>query len=152
MESKCLACEARAGRLRLTPAPEIYSGVHWIIEHIHPTSILGWVVLATRTHRRALHDLTEEEWDEANRLLPVLIQAVRRVTDAEKEYLVQFAEKEGFEHVHFHVIPRAREWRDELRGPGVFSYGMGASVSDPVSEQDMTSMAERLRTEIAKML
>lgn len=150
--SKCLACEARAGRLKLNPAPEIYSGSHWIVEHVHPTSIAGWIVLATRQHRRALHDLTSEEWEEANRLLPVLVQAVRKVTDSDKEYLVQFAEKQGFEHVHFHVIPRAPDWPDQLRGPGVLTNGMGDGVRNPVSEEDMTDIAERLAAAISELL
>ncbi|MGI8578349.1 MAG: hypothetical protein ACR2KG_10635 [Nocardioidaceae bacterium] len=32
----------------------------------------------------------------------------------------QFAEAEGFHHVHFHVIPRAADLPRDLRGPDIF--------------------------------
>ena len=143
MEAKCLACEARAGRLELNPAPQIYSGPHWIVEHVHPTDIPGWVVLATRQHRHALHDVTPDEWAEFQSILPRLIEALREVTGCDREYVAQFAEQEGFEHVHFHVIPRARDWPSEWRGFRV-SAAMGTNAKNPVSPEAMTEIAERL--------
>jgi diadenosine tetraphosphate (Ap4A) HIT family hydrolase len=150
LKARCLACEARAGRLQLNPAPEIYSGSHWIVEHAHPTDILGWVVLATRQHRHALHDVTSEEWAEFQVILPRLIDALREVTECDKEYVAQFAEQEGFEHVHFHVIPRAKDWPADWRGFHV-SAAMGASAKNPVSAEAMTDIAQRLRTTIGEL-
>lgn len=149
MEAICLACEARAGRLQLNPAPEIYSGHHWIVEHVHPTDITGWVVLATRQHRHALHDVTPEEWAEFQAILPRLIDALRDVTGCDKEYVAQFAEQEGLEHVHFHVIPRAEDWPIEWRG-FLVSAAMGANAKNPISAEAMTDIAQRLRAKIAE--
>lgn len=75
----CLACQARAGKLKLNPAPEIYSSEHWIVEHVDPTDILGWVVLATREHRHAMHELTPAEWAEMGTVLPALCRAMQEV-------------------------------------------------------------------------
>lgn len=143
-EPECLACKARVGEIELSPAPEIYGGEHWIVEHLHPTDILGWVVLATRKHRHALHDLTDEEWAEMSRILPVLCACLHELTGSDKEYLAQFAEAAGFSHVHVHVIPRAREWPTEWRGFHVHN-AMGAAALNPVSADEMTTFACRLK-------
>ncbi len=54
------------------------------------------------------------------------------------------AEKPGFEHLHFHVVPRAAALTDEHEGPEVFSL-LGVSADDevPLAEQDR--LAEALR-------
>lgn len=141
---ECLACQARAGKLQLNPAPEIYRGKHWIVKHIHPTDILGWVVVATREHRHALHDLTNEEWAEMARVLPALCSSLHELTGSEKEYLAQFAEASGFNHVHVHVIPRAAEWPVEWRGFSVHN-AMGDGASSAVPAEEMSEFALRLR-------
>ncbi|MFN2609884.1 MAG: HIT family protein [Actinomycetota bacterium] len=147
----CLACQARAGKIRLNPAPEIYSGEHWIVEHIEPTDILGWVVLATREHRHAMHDLVPAEWAEVTSVLPALCQAIRNVTGCEKEYLAQFAEQDGFNHVHIHVIPRMPTWPVEWRGFSVSS-AIGKNAKQPISAERMSEFALRLKAELERLL
>jgi diadenosine tetraphosphate (Ap4A) HIT family hydrolase len=44
------------------------------------------------------------------------------VTGCVKTYVMQFAEREGFAHVHFHIVPRMPEQPDDRRGPSVFGY------------------------------
>ena len=50
-----------AARISLTNAPRILETPHWIVEHGHPTEILGWLVLVLNRHCPAIHDLTAEE-------------------------------------------------------------------------------------------
>ncbi|MEV0354048.1 hypothetical protein AB0H88_50615 [Nonomuraea sp. NPDC050680] len=41
------------------------------------------------------------------------------MTDCEKTYVMQFAELEGFNHVHFHTVPRMADLSADLRGPKI---------------------------------
>ena len=70
----------------------------------------------------AIDELTEHEAAELGPLLRRLTKALRAVTGCEKTYVVQFAEAEGFGHVHFHVVPRMASFTDDERGPNVFNF------------------------------
>jgi diadenosine tetraphosphate (Ap4A) HIT family hydrolase len=39
-----------------------------------------------------------------------------------KEYIACFAEMEGFKHIHFHVIPKTKEYSEENKGTKAFQY------------------------------
>ena len=52
---------------------------------------------------------------------------MRAVLGCSKTYVALFAEAEGFEHVHFHVVPRSLDLDPGLRGPRVF----GRLCGDP---------------------
>jgi diadenosine tetraphosphate (Ap4A) HIT family hydrolase len=108
------------------------------VEHIDPTDILGWVVLATRQHRHALHDLSRAEWDEMFVVLPALCRAMQELIGCDKEYLAQFAEQEGFQHVHVHVVPRMSQWPPE--------------TAKPITEEEMTTFSLRLRHRLNEVL
>ncbi|MFD9289964.1 HIT family protein [Streptomyces sp. NPDC060030] len=55
-----------------------------------------------------------------------------------KTYVVQFAEAEGFSHVHFHIVPRDGALAPEHRGPGVFGL-----LRAPESERVTAARADR---------
>ncbi len=120
-DDKCKSCQAIQGLISLTNSPRIFETDHWIIEHLHPSSIEGWLVVVLNRHCGALHQLTEEEFTELGRLLRILSQALHEILRTEKEYVVQFAEGDGFNHVHFHVIARLPAWPESLKGASVFS-------------------------------
>jgi diadenosine tetraphosphate (Ap4A) HIT family hydrolase len=65
------------------------------------------------------------------------------VTGCQKTYVVQFAEAEGFSHVHFHVLPRPADLPAEHRGPRVFGL-LGAAEGERVSADRMDEVAEAL--------
>src|SRR6266545_2959824 len=46
-----------------------------------------------------------------------LSRALHAVTGCVKTYVAQFAEGQGFEHVHFHVVPRMVDLPDGAKGP-----------------------------------
>ena len=48
---------------------------------------------------------------------------------------MQFAEGDGFQHVHFHLIARSHDWPAEFKGPRIFA---AWSVTNPVSADEAT--------------
>jgi hypothetical protein len=64
-----------------------------------------------------------------------LSRALHQVLGCQKTYIAQFAEAEGFSHVHFHVVPRPPNLPQEFRGPGIFQ--MMRPDRPPVTEQRM---------------
>ena len=135
----CGSCASLAGRRVLTNAPRLVLDDHWIVEHAHPVAVPGWLVLVLRRHARALHDLTDAEAAGLGRWLPALARALHAATGCELEYVAQFAEGAGFHHVHVHLVARAPEWPDDLRGPRVFA---ALSTSDPVGAAEATRIVE----------
>jgi diadenosine tetraphosphate (Ap4A) HIT family hydrolase len=81
-------------------------------------------------------------------LLRALTAAMRAVLGCAKTYVVLFAEAEGFEHVHFHVVPRSPDMAPELRGPRVFTQIGGdpaGHVPAQVMDQVAVSIGQALR-------
>ena len=71
-------------------------------------------------------------------------RALAGVVGCVKTYVIQFAEAEGFEHLHVHVVPRAAELAPELRGPRVFALlGRPEAERVPVDEQDRIALEIR---------
>lgn len=136
----CQSCKAIQGLISLTNAPRILETNHWIVEHAYPTCIKGWLVMVLKRHCRALHQLTSEETVEFTQLIPLLCQSLHKILNTDKEYIMQFAEGEGFNHVHFHIIARLPDWPTALKGPQVFS-GLGNKVDDPLSSEVVTPLA-----------
>lgn len=143
-DNQCRTCQSVQGKISLTNAPRILETTHWLIEHIHPTSIRGWLVLVLRRHARALHHLTPAESAEFGRLLPLICQSLHHLLQTEHEYVLQFAEAKEFHHVHVHVIARLPNWPESLKGPAVFS-GFGPHVEQPLSSDELTPLALALR-------
>lgn len=143
-DNNCKSCQAVQGLISLVATPRILETKHWVVEHGHPTALKGWLVVVLKRHCRAIHDLTAEETLEFGRLLPIICQALHEVLKTESEYVVQFAEGEGFHHVHFHMIARMPQWPESLRGRRVFDW-MGEKVDNPLSGEDLTPLALEIR-------
>lgn len=88
--------------------------------HSFNTAVPGWLVLLPRRHVTAVHDLTDAEAGALGVWQVGLSRALRGVTGCLKTYVVQFAESEGFAHVHFHIVPRMADLPAAHRGPGIF--------------------------------
>ena len=151
MADDCLTCAAGEGRISLSLVPTLAVTAHWRVEQGHPTKVRGWLVVVLRRHAPALHDLTAGEWDDLATVLAAVCGAHRRVVGAEKEYVMQFAEAEGHQHVHFHVVPRLPEWPDDLRGPRAME-ALGAAARNPLTLEEVGPTLEALGEELARRL
>ncbi|MFD3918889.1 HIT family protein [Streptomyces sp. NPDC058595] len=117
---ECFSCGQEA-RLDALPLSErIAFDRHWRVAHAFETALPGWLVLLPRRHVTAVHGLTDAEAATLGAWQVRLSRALHEVTGCVKTYVAQFAEVEGFAHVHFHVMPRMGDLPQELRGPGVF--------------------------------
>jgi diadenosine tetraphosphate (Ap4A) HIT family hydrolase len=133
----CMTCRSLAGEVVLTNGPRLELDDHWRVEHCHPVAVPGWLVLVLRRHARSLHELTNEESMALGRWLGVLPKALHHATGSELEYVMQFAEGDGFHHVHFHVVARGPEWNPDWKGPGVFG---AFGVDEPVGAVHVTDV------------
>jgi diadenosine tetraphosphate (Ap4A) HIT family hydrolase len=144
----CLTCAAGEGRIQLSLVPSLAVTEHWRVEQAHPTRVRGWLVVILRRHAPALHDLNTDEWAELSRVLAAVCEAHRRVVGAEKEYVLQFAEAPGHQHVHFHVVPRLPEWPPELSGQRVME-ALGSRAEDPLTLEEAGPTLEAIREELS---
>ena len=67
------------------------------------------------------------------------------MTGCVKTYVVLFAEREGFDHLHFHVIPRAHDLEPRYRGSGIFGL-LGINPESAVGEEQQDRLAQLVRT------
>lgn len=94
----------------------------WRVAHDFNSSLEGWLIVLPRRHVEALDELTAEEAVALGTLLREASIALKAVTGCVKTYVMLFAEKEGFAHLHFHVVPRMADQPDDRRGPDAFGY------------------------------
>ncbi|MDQ0831917.1 diadenosine tetraphosphate (Ap4A) HIT family hydrolase [Streptomyces achromogenes] len=118
--SDCYTCGKEEEFDDLPPRECVVHDQHWRVAHAFNTAVPGWLVLLPRRHVAAVHDLTDAEASALGMWQVRLSQALRSITGCTKTYVVQFAEAEGFAHVHFHIVPRMADLPPEHRGPGVF--------------------------------
>jgi diadenosine tetraphosphate (Ap4A) HIT family hydrolase len=147
----CLTCAAGEGRIQLSLMPGLVVTEHWRVEQGHPTRVRGWVVVVLRRHAPALHDMTPEEWAELATVLAAVCEAHRDVVGAAKEYVLQFAEAPGHQHVHFHVVPRLPEWPPELSGQRVME-ALGARAEDPLTLEQAGPTLDAIREQLVQRL
>jgi diadenosine tetraphosphate (Ap4A) HIT family hydrolase len=129
------------------PRERLAADDHWRVAHANGTALPGWLVLIPRRHVTAIADLTPEEAAGLGPWLVRLSGALRDVLGCTKTYVAQFAEAEGFSHVHFHVVPRMPDLAPDLRGPRVFAL-LGRSPADAISPTEAEATALRLSTHL----
>ena len=118
---ECLSCRSISGEKRISPGPIIHEGTYWLVDHAYPTSHLGWLVIVLKRHAEALHELSREEFAELAEIQYRLAQVMRQDVHVEKEYTMCFAEGTGFNHIHFHFVPKPKDLPAELKGPAIFA-------------------------------
>ncbi len=140
----CVSCDHNA-RLDGLPARErIATDEHWRVAHASGVALLGWLVLVPRRHVTAIADLDPAEAIALGQWQVRLSRALGAALGCAKTYVAQFAEAEGFRHVHFHVVPRMPDLPEELRGPRVFTL-LGQQDPTSVDGTDMDALARTLR-------
>lgn len=116
----CYACRQETRFDDLPPRERIVFDQHWRVAHAFNTALPGWLVLLPRRHVTAVHELTDSEAETLGAWQVRLSRALHDVTGCAKSYVAQFAEAEGFAHVHFHIVPRMADLPQAYRGPGMF--------------------------------
>ena len=139
MVDACYACTAAAPDALLRE--RIVRERGWRLAHDFKSSLEGWLILAPLRHVRGLHELSAEEAVAMGDLLRRASLALRAVTGCEKTYVMLFAEAEGFEHLHLHVVPRMADQPEDRRGPRVFAFMQDDA---PVSPERRDEIAEAI--------
>lgn len=146
---ECLSCKSLNGEIIISPGGVIYEGVYWRVEHAYPTALLGWLVIILKRHCQALHELKTEEFQELALIQKILVDALRTSLNSEKEYVAIFAEKEGFNHIHVHVIARPKDLPPEFKGPKIFSL-LNADKEKMLLSQDVVDISSKIKQLISK--
>jgi len=103
---RCSACAEVGGELS-APGGTIFDDKLWFVSHhTGPFTDPGELIVKTRRHCESLAELTREEAEALGPVLRSAVQALERVTDAERIYAVSFNER--LRHVHFLLLPRTR--------------------------------------------
>lgn len=142
---KCYTCSQEERIDGLPLSERIVFDQHWRVAHAFDTALPGWLVLLPRRHVTAVHELTDAEAATLGTWQVRLSRALHDVTGCVKTYVAQFAEVEGFAHVHFHVVPRMAELSQELRGPSVFGL-LRRPTQQRVAADLIDGIAHSLRT------
>jgi len=114
------------------------------VEHAYPSKLLGVARSRPGRHATALRELRPEEFAELGSALGLTVRALRETVGSAKEYVACFAEQSGFEHVHFHVVPRAADLPSELRGTNSFAF-LKVSESEAVAPGAVRTFCEAVR-------
>ncbi len=146
---ECRVCRSTSGEQRISPGPTIYSGQYWMLEHCYPIPLRGWLVIVLKRHAEALHELSEAEFRELADIQAKATQALFAELACEKEYVACFAEKEGFHHLHFHLIPRLKGLPAELRGTNVSALGR-VDESEAVPADEIRAFCEAMRVRFSR--
>jgi diadenosine tetraphosphate (Ap4A) HIT family hydrolase len=139
----CYSCSQEREFNRLPVRERIVHDEHWRLAHAINTALPGWLVLLPRRHVTAIADLTDIEAARLGTWQVAASRALHAVTGCTKTYVAQFAEAEGFSHVHFHLVPRLPDQPTDRRGPAVFGYL--APLGDHVTDDAMDALAAALQ-------
>ncbi|MCM3920680.1 HIT family protein [Frankia sp. AiPs1] len=118
----CYSCAGNAAPAGLPPRERVLVGTGWRAAHAIRTALPGWLVLVSRRHLTSPAELTEAEAAELGVLTWRLSRALVKVTGCAKTYVAAFSEAAGFEHLHVHIVPRAKDLPVTAQGPDVFTF------------------------------
>ena len=133
----------------LPPRERIFAEGGWRVAHAFDSMLPGWLVLVPTRHVAALDELTVEEAKEFGLLARRASIALRDVVGCEKTFLMLFAEREGFAHLHVHVVPRMSDLDPQARGPRVFAL-VSADEAAWIPEPERDALALRLGEAMAR--
>lgn len=139
----CFPCDQQALGDDAPLSERIAGDAHWRVVHAFGVSLPGWLVLLPRRHVLTMAELTDVEAAWLGCWQVRLSRALHDVTGCTKTYVMQFAEAEGFGHVHVHVVPRMPNQDTAHRGPGVFAL-MPADAALHLSQADRDAVSARL--------
>jgi diadenosine tetraphosphate (Ap4A) HIT family hydrolase len=109
------------------------------------------MILSPRRHAEALDELTDSEAAALGPLLVATTGALSAVVGCRKTYVMLFAERQGWAHIHFHVVPRMPDLEAELLGPGVLDL-LRRPEREWVPPSERARLAEEIGTHVHKTL
>jgi diadenosine tetraphosphate (Ap4A) HIT family hydrolase len=121
-------------------------GEAWRVALAFNSSLEGWAVVIPTRHVESLDELSDEESTSLGILLRDLTGALKVVTGCQKTYVMLLAEQPGFNHVHFHVVPRMADLPSERTGTAVFAY----LKEEPLSDDARDEIAMQIRAELTR--
>ena len=143
-EDSCYTCDSTANIADMGPSNSIWLTDGWRVAHSFNSALLGWLVVVPRRHIESVHELTQKEATELGELLRISSVALVQVLSCLKTYVIMFAEAPGFNHVHFHVIPRQPDLNPDHRGSNIFHYlKQPESEWIPITERDRLALQLR---------
>lgn len=125
-------------------AEQVFLTADWRVVHATRCALAGWLVVLPRRHTTAISEHTAAEAQQLGRLLVAVSAAIEEHTGCSKTYVAQFAEAAGFEHTHFHVIPRSADLPPDLVGPRIFDY-LARPEAEQLSLHERNEHARALR-------
>jgi diadenosine tetraphosphate (Ap4A) HIT family hydrolase len=146
MMKTCQTCEL-ISRRDAGAAPlwdSILRTPYWDVAHSYDTALPGWLVLVAHRHIAGVDELTEAEAIELGSLIRRTSIALKLVTGCVKTYVVQFAERDEHQHVHFHIIPRMADQPENRRSTRIFGY-LGVPEAERVTQEMMNAIAVKVR-------
>jgi diadenosine tetraphosphate (Ap4A) HIT family hydrolase len=118
-----------------------------MLEHAYPTRLKGWLVIVLKRHAEALQELTCEEFVELGELQALATSILHEAFDCTKEYSVCFAEKDGFQHIHFHIVARSADLPDELKSTQIFTM-INVTAMEALPPEEICAFCEELKRHI----
>lgn len=104
------------------------------------SSLPGWLIVLPRKHIVGLNELDDDAAANLGRLLRDASQALINTVGCTKTYVMEFGEKEGFQHLHFHLVPRMPNIPADRQGPAIFGYYDG----NPLTESQRDELAKEI--------
>ncbi|GAA1610514.1 HIT family protein [Actinoplanes couchii] len=145
----CYVCRNNDQFDQLPPRERIAADTYWRVAHAFNSTLPGWLVLVPRRHVTTVAGLTDDEAATLGTWQVRLSRALHEATGCVKTYVIQFAEQEGFGHVHFHVVPRMADIPDDLRGPKVFGY-LARPPASGIDERQRDDLAAALQARLGQ--
>lgn len=148
--TSCHICDLQADTEALPVRERIHVDAHWRVSHGW-SSLPGWLVVCARRHVQALDELEPGAIASLSPLLAAASSALRDVVGCERTYIVLFAEKPGFRHLHIHIVPRMSWFEDTDIGPAVFRF-LQAPEAELVTAADRDRLGERIAERLPERL
>ncbi|MEV6815873.1 HIT family protein [Micromonospora sp. NPDC051296] len=145
----CYVCRNNDQFNSLPPRERVAADAHWRVAHAFDSTVAGWLILVPRRHVTSIAELTDVEAASLGTWQVQLSRALAIVTGCVKTYVMQYAERDGFGHVHFHVVPRMPDIPHDRRGPRVFAY-LDAPPDQRIPESRLDAFAAELQNHLSR--
>jgi diadenosine tetraphosphate (Ap4A) HIT family hydrolase len=140
----CYSCEQNSHLEAARPDQAVWVENGWLVAHAFNSALPGWLVVLPLRHVESFHELSDQESQTLGSLLTRASAALIQVVGCAKTYAVMFAEAPGFHHLHVHVIPRASDLPENMRGARIFDY-LHRPEAEWVSQPERERLALALR-------